>query len=54
MNYSALTFFSYELLTITLNPIKLLSYDTFLPSINQTNSQRREKFFSIFAPTLGG
>ena len=52
MNYGNLTFFLYELLIMTLDLIKLPSYDTFLPFVSQMNSQRREKFlYSIFAPT---
>ena len=35
MNYSVLTLFSHELLTMTFDPIKLPSYDNFSSSINQ-------------------
>jgi hypothetical protein len=55
MNYSALTLSPHELPTMTLDLAKLLSYDTFPPSVSQKDSQRRDNFFFfIFAPTLGG
>ena len=38
MNYGALTFFSHELSTMTLDPIKLPSYDTFLPFLSQMDN----------------
>jgi hypothetical protein len=54
MNYNALTLFPHEVLTMTLDPIKLLFYNTFLPSVSQRDSQHRDNFFSHFAPTLRG
>jgi hypothetical protein len=55
MNYSASALSPHKLPTMTLDPIKLPSYDTFLPFVNQMDGQRRENFFfSIFAPILGG
>ena len=55
MNYGALTFFSQELPTMILDPIKLLSYDIFSHFVSQMDSQRKEIFFfSIFASTLRG
>jgi hypothetical protein len=51
MNYNALTLFPHELLTMTLNPIKLPSYDTFHTSsvkwvkINDQQSYVILKFF---------
>jgi hypothetical protein len=55
MNYGALTLFPHELPTMTLDPIKLPSDDTFPPFVSQMDSQRRDNFFfSIFAPTLEG
>jgi hypothetical protein len=54
MNYGALTLSPYELPIMTLDPIKLPSDDTFPPFVSQMDSQRRDNFFSIFAPTLEG
>jgi hypothetical protein len=55
MNYSALALFPHELPIMTLDPIKLLFYDTLPPFVSQRDGQRRENFFSsIFAPILGG
>jgi hypothetical protein len=53
MNYGALTLSPHELPTMTLDPIKLPTDDTFPPFVSQIDSQRRDKF-SIFAPTLEG
>jgi hypothetical protein len=55
MNYGALTLFPYELPTMTLDPIKLPSDNTFSHFVSQMDSQWRDNFFfSIFAPTLEG
>jgi hypothetical protein len=55
MNYSALTFFLHELSTMTLEPIKLPSYNTF-PPFHQSKGLKlmvnRENFFFSFLPLL--
>jgi hypothetical protein len=52
MNYGALTLSPHELPTMTLDPIKLPSDDTFPPFVSQMDSQRRDNFFFPFLPPL--
>jgi hypothetical protein len=50
MNYGALTLSPHELLTMTLDPIKLPFYDTSPPFVSQMDSQQREIFVFHFCP----
>jgi hypothetical protein len=52
MNYGALTLSPHELPTMTLDPIKLPSDDTFSPFVSQMDSQQRDNFFFPFLPPL--
>jgi hypothetical protein len=52
MNYGTLTLSPHELPTMTLDPIKLSSDDTFSPFVSQMDSQRRDNFFFPFLPPL--
>jgi hypothetical protein len=54
MNYGALTLSPHELPTMTLDPIKLLSDDTFSHFVSQMDSQRRDNFFFHFCPHFRG